>query len=94
MLLVDDETRQRVVKLYEAWGKKEKAVEWRNKLGKKTELPANVFERCDFRTGRHLGRPVPGMARPVNAGYSPRRGRDRIARWRKPRGSMGAVLGF
>ncbi len=34
-----------VVKLYEAWGKREKAIEWRNKPGLKTELPANVFER-------------------------------------------------
>jgi hypothetical protein len=33
------------VKLYEAWGKKEKAIEWRSKLGLKTEFPANVFER-------------------------------------------------
>jgi eukaryotic-like serine/threonine-protein kinase len=35
---------ERVVQLYEAWGKKEKAVEWRNKLGLKTELPANPFQ--------------------------------------------------
>ena len=39
------EAAERVVKLYEAWGKKEKAIEWRNKRGLKTELPANVFER-------------------------------------------------
>jgi eukaryotic-like serine/threonine-protein kinase len=39
------EAAERVVRLYEAWGKKEKANEWRNKLGLKTELPANGFER-------------------------------------------------
>jgi serine/threonine protein kinase/tetratricopeptide (TPR) repeat protein len=36
----------RVVNLFEAWGKKDKADEWRKKLGLKTpELPANVFAR-------------------------------------------------
>ena len=38
------EAAERVVKLYEAWGKKEKVTEWRNKLGLKTELPANPFQ--------------------------------------------------
>ncbi len=38
------EAGERVVKLYEAWGRPVKAAEWRKKLGLKTQqLPSNVF---------------------------------------------------
>jgi len=33
---------ERLVQLYEAWGKSEKAAEWRARLGL-TDLPADVF---------------------------------------------------
>jgi hypothetical protein len=37
------EAAERVVQLYEAWGKPEKAAEWRAKLGL-IDLPADVFD--------------------------------------------------
>ena len=37
------EAGQRLVKLYDAWGKPEKAAEWRNKLG--LEVPGTSLER-------------------------------------------------
>jgi hypothetical protein len=36
------EAAERVVRLYDAWGKPEKAAEWKSKLCL-TDLPANVF---------------------------------------------------
>jgi len=40
------EAGERLVKLYEAWGKKDKADQWQMKLGLKSrEIPANVFAR-------------------------------------------------
>src|SRR5262249_14505726 len=40
------EAGQRLGKLYDAWGKPEKAAEWRKKLGLEfPELPSNVFAR-------------------------------------------------
>ena len=39
-----DQAAGRVVRLYEAWGKPEKATEWKNKLGL-SDLPADVFAR-------------------------------------------------
>jgi hypothetical protein len=40
------EAGERLVKLYDAWRKPEKAAAWRNKLGVKfPELPSNVFTR-------------------------------------------------
>ncbi len=40
------EAGQRVVQLYEAWGKRDKAEEWRTKLGLNSpELPSHVFAR-------------------------------------------------
>ena len=48
------EAAERVVKLYDAWGKREKAIEWRSKIGLTTELPANVF--AQLRTGQKRGR--------------------------------------
>jgi hypothetical protein len=40
------EAGERLVKLYDAWGKPEKAAQWRNKLGFRfPELPSNVFAR-------------------------------------------------
>ena len=39
-----DEAAGRVVRLYEAWGKPEKATEWKNKLGL-SDLPDDVFAR-------------------------------------------------
>ena len=39
-------TLKEIVQLYEAWGKAEKAAEWRAKLPPvATELPADVFAR-------------------------------------------------
>ena len=38
------EAAVRVVRLYEAWGKPEKATEWKAKLGM-PDLPAEVFAR-------------------------------------------------
>jgi hypothetical protein len=35
------EAAERVVKLYEAWGKKDKAAEWRTKLARLSEEPKN-----------------------------------------------------
>ena len=39
------EAAERVVKLYEAWGKPDKAAEWRRRLGPGPELPADAFAR-------------------------------------------------
>ena len=40
------EAAERIVRLYEAWGKPEKAAEWRKRLGMPDAgLPGNVFER-------------------------------------------------
>ena len=38
------EAAERVVRLYEAWGKPEKAAAWKAKLGL-ADLPADVFAR-------------------------------------------------
>jgi eukaryotic-like serine/threonine-protein kinase len=38
------ETAERVIRLYEAWGKPARAAEWKVKLGQ-ADLPANVFAR-------------------------------------------------
>jgi eukaryotic-like serine/threonine-protein kinase len=38
------EAGERLISLYEAWGKKEKAAEWKAKLGV-AALPADVFTR-------------------------------------------------
>ena len=40
------EAAERIVRLYEAWGKPDKAAEWRKRLGMPDAgLPNNVFER-------------------------------------------------
>jgi hypothetical protein len=38
------EAAERILRLYEAWGKPEKALEWRSKVGV-ADLPADVFAR-------------------------------------------------
>jgi hypothetical protein len=37
------EAGARIVQLYEAWGKPERAAQWRKTLGLGSELPAEVF---------------------------------------------------
>jgi hypothetical protein len=39
------EAAQRLVDLYEAWGKKDQANEWRKRLDLDVELPADPFSR-------------------------------------------------
>jgi hypothetical protein len=39
------EAGARIAQLYEAWGKPEKAAEWRTRLGLAPELPADPFAR-------------------------------------------------
>jgi non-specific serine/threonine protein kinase/serine/threonine-protein kinase len=39
------EAAQRLVDLYEAWGKKDLADEWRKRVDRESELPVDVFER-------------------------------------------------
>jgi hypothetical protein len=39
------EAGDRIIQLYDAWGKPEKAVEWRKQLGGALELPADPFAR-------------------------------------------------